>query len=161
MIIHKIKKFLLSFDEGLDRKNFAFLFLPCLLFLFFIGLVAIMALEVIPSSFHFLDWILVLAFLPLILLGACLFLIVYALIYTPVFFEEWDSVGSVLKWLGIYIFGIILLPTAIISYLFCLLTIKRLNDLKLNRKWILLSLVPFVNWLFLGYLLLKDSKKDS
>ena len=157
----QIKNFLLSFDGRLDRKSFAVLVLPCLLFLVFIGLVAIMALARILPSFYSFDWVLVLSFLPLFLFGACLFLLFLALDYIPLWLEE-CGVGEVSLngWELIDIFGLILLPASVISYLLCLLIIKRLNDLNRSRKWVLLIFVPFVNWIFLAYLL-RPSKKDK
>ena len=155
----QIKNFLLSFDGRLDRKSFAVLVLPCLLFLVLISLLAIATAS--AMWLYFFDGILFLTLSPLIVLGISLFLMVYARIYTPVFLEEGGGV-SVFNWPGIYISGIVLLLATVISYLFYLLTVKRLNDLNRSRKWILLSLVPFVNWLFLAYLLLfkpSDAKK--
>ena len=158
-MLNKIKSFLEDFDGCLDRRRFALVVLPCFLLLTSLGALSLGFMEASSHLFRSFDWLMVLAFLPLILLVVCAFMMIYipGMMLTLIEGSDW---WFSLKWGGAFILGLIL-PIGLLSYLFALSMIKRLNDLKLSRDWILLSLVPFVNFLFLVYLLLKDSKKNK
>ena len=155
---NKIKNFL-SFDGRLNRKSFSLIVLPCLLILGLLSIILMMFLEADPRGQNFITWVLILAFLPLISLFSCLFMSFY-------FVQSMDRMVEAEGWLFYltwslpFILGL-LLPIGLLSYLFFLIIIKRLNDLRMNRHWVFLILVPFLNYFFLVFLLLKDSAKAA